>query len=208
MLSTTSSVAFKFKNGIIHIADTGVSYGSLALTTLNRIFVINGTLVTFNGYVGDFLEVKRILEEEIESDKREIDCSGIHKLLQLYIYGKRTRVEPKFCSIIVSGIQKNGEKFLGVIKSKGTFWYDDFAATGFASYFLLPLLRSKNLLEMTKEEAVVYAHELCRVLIYKDAKATNKIQIGVVSDDGRIEVRNEVVETNWDVGYKLNEIKL
>ncbi|ORD93460.1 PSB7 [Enterospora canceri] len=157
MLQTTSTLAFKFKDGIIVAADTSVTYGSLAATKLNRIFCINNTLITFNGFVGDFLQVKKDLEQEIANDKSPIDAKGIFKFLQLVLYGARSKTEPKFCSIVVAGIGKantnlgesgNPNMFLGTINSKGVFWEDTSVATGFASHFALPLFRATNLEEM------------------------------------------------------------
>ena len=208
MLATTSTIAIKYKGGVLIAADTSVSYGSLAMTKLNRIFVLNKTLITFNGMVNDFLYIKRCLEEEIAQDKREIDSKGIFKLLQLFMYSERSRVKPKFCSIVIAGLDKKKDAFLGSITSKGVFWEDDTIATGFASHLVLPLLREKKTTNLSLEEAKDFLRKTCKVLIYKDAKASNKIQMGHITNEGEIEVSNEVLDSDWAISHKLNEIKL
>lgn len=208
MLATTSTLAFKFRDGVIVTADTAVSYGRLAMTKLNRIFVINNTIITFNGAVGDFLFVKKTLEAELEQDKRYVDSKGIFKLLQLFMYAKRSEAKPKFCSILVAGKDKHGNPFIGAITSKGVFWEDSAVASGFASHLILPLLRDKNTEEMSLEEAKQFALELNKVLVYKDCIASNKIQMAILNKTEKVEILNETVPTSWSIAHKFEEIKL
>lgn len=208
MLATTSVIAFRYKDGIIMSADTGVSYGSIAMTKFKRIFIINNTLITFSGAVSDFLYIKKSLEAEMEQDKRHINSKGIFKLLQLFLYQKRSRGTPMACSIIVAGLDESKEMFLGTITSKGVFWEDKIIATGFASHFALPLLRTAKTEEMTKEEATNFIHEINKVLVYKDCKASRHIQIGYVTKQAETSCVHEKVSTSWDIAHKLNEIKL
>lgn len=208
MLTTTSTIAFRFRDGIIIAADTAVSYGRLSMCHMNRIFIFQNVLVAFNGFVGDFHSVKRWLDNEIRDEKREVDARGIFKLLQLYLYTNRSQMTPKACSIIVAGLEKNQRPFLGCITSKGVFWEDNTISTGFAAHFITPLLRNHPVETLTLHQAEFLIKEAAKIMIYKDACASNKIQIAVISHTGEIVMKNEKIQTDWSIAQTPSEIIL
>ena len=208
MLTTTSTIAFRFREGIIIAADTAVSYGRLSLCHMNRIFVFQNVLVAFNGFVGDFHDGKRWLEDEIRDEKREIDARGIFKLIQIYLYTRRSQMTPKACSVVVAGLEKTQHLFLGCITSKGVFWEDNVISTGFAAHFITPLLRTHPVDTLSLDQAESLIKEATKIMVYKDACASNRIQIAVISHTGEIVLKNEKIYTDWTVAQTPSEIIL
>lgn len=213
-----NAIAFKYKDGVIAAVDTGATYGRMALSGLQTIFQpLENSLVVFSGMLSDVQFLKKFIKQEIEADVgRKMDPQGIHKMIQRILYQKRSEMKPMMVSVIVCGMNQKKNKvfnatddkgrFIGVINSKGNFWFDDTAATSFSENFALPLLRNRNLEDLSKEDAVELMEECFRIMCYKDCRATNTINIGIIDDaDVSIfEPRN--ISTDWMVGKRDDEI--
>ena len=215
----STAVAFKYKNGVLLFTDNGASYGRLACTNVTKIFKLTESCaVAFSGQIADIQFVKNFIVNEIVNDPLPIDPQGIHKLLQRLIYSKRSKLEILDISVVVCGVNKKENtlldntdiqgRFLGAINSKGNFWFDNSAATGIASHIILPILREYNVENLSKEEAIKFAEETFRVLLYKDCRASNSLHISICEENNVEILRPYKISTNWEISINQGEIVL
>ncbi|ELA41924.1 uncharacterized protein VICG_01108 [Vittaforma corneae ATCC 50505] len=213
-----NAIGFKYKNGVIAAVDTGASYGMKVVYGMQSVFkATDNCIIVFSGLLSDVQFLRKFIKQEIESDVgRKLDPQGIHKMIQRILYQKRSEAAPMNVSAIVCGInQKKNEIFestdnkgrmLGVVNSKGNFWFEDSAAVSFSSNFVLPILRERDLDNLEKEDAIKLMEECFRILCYKDCRSTNNIQIGIV-EEGNMEILQSYnISTNWMIGKQEEEI--
>lgn len=212
-------VGFKYDKGIILVTDTAASYGYLGVEGITKVFKItNNCAIAFSGMIGDIQYLKNFISEEIANDPMPIDPQGIHKLIQRVIYSRRSRMELLNLSVVICGVNKKQEcllestdekgRFLGVVNSKGNFWFDDSVATGIASHLILPILRDKNHKVMNKQDAMILAEECMRLLVYKDIRASRNIQMAVCEENNVEILKPKDIATNWEIGLLKDEIVL
>lgn len=215
-----SVICFKYRDGVIIAADASAGYGNTFIPEVFRIFrLTENCLVGFSGKYSDIQFVYREVLSQIESEMREITPQGIHRLVQDLLYERRSRLDLLHVSAVVCGYGNQPGKgpfrmedelgrFIGVVNSKGNFWFDDIAATGLGTHFILPILREKDLLAMGKDEAIDQIKECMRVLYYKSCQSASLIQIGTC-EAGGVELKYPCeVETDWSLGIKTGEIVL
>lgn len=216
----TNAISFKFRDGIIMGVDTGATYGGVSMGNMQRVFrITENCIAAFSGLLSDIQFLKKLLVDELESDDtRKMDPQGIHKMVQRILYSKRSQGRPMMVSVIVCGVnhKKNNVfettdgagRMIGVVNSKGNFWFDSSAALSFSSNFVLPILRERNLDDLSKEEAVALMEECFKVLCYKDCRSTNKIQIAIAGSDN-VEIFDPYcIRTDWSAGMNEEEILL
>ncbi|ORE00385.1 PSB7 [Hepatospora eriocheir] len=210
MTTTTSSIAFIYKDGIIIGADTQVTKNnSYFHHNMNRIYVYDDFIVTFSGDVADFLSVKEFIDKTIEEEIRKLDTETIISIIQRYIYNKRSKGKPLKCSVIIGGksnTSNTDSKFiLSAVNSKGSFYSDTSIATGIAGHVVLPSIRAVNTLEMNREEAIDFIRTCLRTSVYSDKTCSNSVQIVLFEDENKL-CLNEQIATKWS--FNNNEIKL
>lgn len=216
----SNAISFKFKDGIISGVDTGVTYGSVSMKNVQRVYKITDSChVTFSGLVSDIQNLISLLSLELEKDSNyPVSPQGIHKMIQRILYMKRSEANPIWVSAIVCGINKKENKefnstddlgrIIGAVNSKGSFWFDDCVALSFSSNVVLPILRSKDLTNMSKEEAIQLMEECFRILCYKDCRATNRIHIGILTSSGLEMSDAYCIKTDWKIGLIPGEIEI
>lgn len=218
--SGTNVIAFKYKDGVIAAMDTGSCYGRIVLNNTERILKLTeNCIVLFTGSLGDIQYLKKLVKNEIENEEFEsIDPQGIHKMIQRILYAQRSKATPLNVSAIVAGLNKKNNKvfeatdsigrMLGAVNSKGNFWFDSSVTLNFCSHLVHPIIREKSSEEMSKQEAIQLAEECFRVLCYRDCRATNVIQIGLVSKEGVEIMEPYALKTDWSIGIRESEIIL
>ncbi|KAF9763743.1 putative proteasome subunit beta type-7 [Nosema granulosis] len=209
-------IAFKFKDGIIMACDTQGSYGSLAkYRDIRRLVKLSPTTLScFAGEVSDCQNLIGTLQMIIEEDKQQMSPSGFHRLTQRIIYKARSRMEPYNVSVVIGGLQKDTSneqvvdekgRVLGGINHLGNPHFSEAVSTGMASYIALPFLRSIELSELSREEAIKVAEEALRIMCYRSTRNSNRIQIGVVDSNG-VEISEPYTfETKWEMGLLPGE---
>ncbi|KAI3634851.1 hypothetical protein MIR68_007232 [Amoeboaphelidium protococcarum] len=153
IVTGSSVLAVKYKDGIVMAADSLASYGSLArFRDEVRIVEVNNCLVGASGDFGDFQYVKDQLDslaiaESIRNDADTLTADNVYQYLSQMMYQRRTKMNPLWNSFIVGGVdvKKDGsgdkELVLGCVNLHGTTWQSDCLATGFGAYLAQPLLR-------------------------------------------------------------------
>lgn len=213
-------VCFKYNNGVVMASDNSTTYGSLCLQNFKKIYKLtNNCMVGFSGNISDAQYLHQLIINEINKESRIMDPQGIHKMVQRIIYNRRSELNLLQISVIICGINlkennhfKNATdesgKMIGVVNSKGNFWFDTYAATGIASHLILPILREEMSENLTKEEASNLMKRCMKILCYKDCNASHNIQMMWCESTGILEEKVMPLETNWELAINNNETVL
>lgn len=94
-------------------------------------------------------------------------------------------------------------RFLGLVDSVGTHFEDNTIATGYGAYIAQPILRNfyaeKGSSENIDEAEAKQILETCmKVLFYRDARTSDKIQISVIDDKGARVLDPFQLQTQWN----------
>ena len=111
IVTGSSVLAVKYKDGVMYIGDTLGSYGSLArFKNLKRIEKVNEyTLVGSGGEYSDFQEILKKIEhisiEDYCEEGAKLDPSEIHSYLSRVMYEKRSKANPLWNTVVVGGVK-------------------------------------------------------------------------------------------------------
>ncbi|KAI8336646.1 nucleophile aminohydrolase [Chlamydoabsidia padenii] len=206
LITGTSVIAFKYKDGIMMAADMLGSYGSLArFRDIQRLHPVGEkTIVGASGDLSDYQYIQHILDsvmttEHCADDGHVLGTSNIYEYLWRVMYNRRSKFNPLWNSLVVGGIDK-GERFLGYVDLRGTTYQTTTIATGFGSHLAQPILRKRvegREDEITEEEAIAILEDCMRVLFYRDARSLNKFQRGKITEAGLEISEPYSVATEW-----------
>ncbi|KIM87768.1 hypothetical protein PILCRDRAFT_814483 [Piloderma croceum F 1598] len=207
IVTGTSVLAIKYKDGIMMAADNLASYGSLArFKDVQRLHTVgNHTVIGAGGDMSDFQYIQNILDELIideftAQDGHSLGPAEIHEYLAQVLYARRSKMDPLWNSLLVGGF-KDGKKFLAYVDLLGTTYSASTLATGYGAYIAQPLLRSaveNNEDTLTEEAARKIIEDSMRVLFYRDARSINKYQIATITAAGTSISESNHLETSWD----------
>jgi len=205
----TSVLAVRYKDGVMLAADTLASYGSLArFRDQERLCIVGkNTLIGGSGDVSDWQFLTKHLNElitsyEIVDDGSHLSPDSIHSYLTRLMYSRRNKFDPLWNMIVVAGYE-NGRSFLGLSDLRGSSFEDNIIATGYGSYIAIPLLRSAWRPDLSREEAIKLLEDCMRVLFYRDARSSNRIQMANISAEGPKISEPYELQTDWTVGNIL-----
>lgn len=202
----TSVVGVYFKDGVILMCDTGISYGGrmLQFKSAERIVQVSDrTVLASSGEYSDFQEIVRNLKEVDQDvnnydDNNRYEAKDYANYLARMSYAKRNKVDPLYCQNVVAGINQDGSRYLAYVDLYGTKFENTHIVTGFARYFGTPLLWNDWNPEMSEQEAKEVLKQIFRVLFYRDCNAIDKVQMAVIDKNGvRIE-QPIALDTKWD----------
>mmetsp|Transcript_65335 Transcript_65335/g.147400 ORF Transcript_65335/g.147400 Transcript_65335/m.147400 type:complete len:251 (+) Transcript_65335:87-839(+) len=203
IVTGTSVIGLKYRDGVMLAADTLASYGTLAMfKDVERIAKAgDNTLIGAGGEYSDFQQIQHTLEHLTGDDTNYDDGftrspSEIFYYLRTVMYQRRNKMNPLWNNILVAGY-KDGKSFLGSVDLIGTAYTDDFLATGFGSYLAIPILRKKWRPDMEEGEARELLEECLRILFYRDCRALNKIRIAKATAEGTLISDAYTLETSW-----------
>ncbi|KAI9220898.1 nucleophile aminohydrolase [Blastocladiella britannica] len=193
IVTGTSVVALKYKDGIMMATDCLASYGSLArFRDVERMVPVGEhTIVGASGELSDFDYLKEQLEslmiDEYESqDGHTLGPRNVYEYLHRVMYARRSKMNFLWNTLVVGGI-KNGDRFLGCVDMKGVTYSSSTIATGYGAYLAQPILRKAvEGREDTLDEASArrILDQVMKVLFYRDARSLNKIQVTTVNASG------------------------
>jgi len=213
IVTGTSVIALKFKDGVMMAADTLGSYGTLArFMHFERIKDAGaGVLIGISGDLSDaqwlWEEIEGLRTKESEQgDGHTLHGRALWSYLTRVLYARRNKGDPLYNQIVIADIHSEGgaapQPFLAQADLHGTAYVDDTLATGYGAQLSRPILRNEYRPDMTREEARKVLETCMRVLFYRDCKTINRIQFATVTAAG-VEVEKPVeLTTNWDIGMK------
>ncbi|EKM51252.1 uncharacterized protein PHACADRAFT_263295 [Phanerochaete carnosa HHB-10118-sp] len=206
IVTGTSVLAIKYKDGIMMAADTLASYGSLArFKSVQRLHAVGRTTVLgASGDMSDFQYLQGMLDELVTDeftagDGNEFAPQEVHEYLARVMYARRSKMNPLWNALLVGGV-RDGKSFLGYVDLLGTTYQASTLATGYGAHIALPLLRQAVETRedtLAEEEAKRVLTESMRVLFYRDARSLNKFQIAKVTETG-VDISEPIVlDTHW-----------
>ncbi|KAJ7572473.1 proteasome endopeptidase complex beta subunit [Mycena floridula] len=212
IVTGSSVLALKYKDGIMMAADTLASYGSLArFKDVERLYRVEGsnTVIAASGDMSDFQYIKRVLQELMHEEFDAEDGEGlgareIHEWLSQVMYARRSKMDPLWNSLLVGGVDLatdgKPKRFLAYVDLLGTTYSASTLATGYGSYIAQPLLRKYvegNEDTLTEAQAMQIMEECMKVLFYRDARSLNKYQIAKITASGTEILPPRSAPTNW-----------
>lgn len=198
IVTGTSVLAAKFKDGVVIAADNLASYGSLArFTDVKRLRKFNDEVVVgFGGDVSDMQYLDRLLnsldirENYSSSDKEtQLNVKNLHTYLAKVMYNRRSKFDPLWNHLLIVGLDGEKKPFLASADLLGTTFSSPSLATGFGAHLAQPILRTilpdeASVQNVTKEQAVEKVKECMKVLFYRDARSMDRYSIAVVTKEG------------------------
>lgn len=205
----TSVLGIKFNGGVALACDMLGSYGSLArFPGVSRMTKVNDTtVVAASGDYADYQHIKEgletmMIENDIQDDGYQYSPESIYAYLRIWLYNRRSKFDPLWCTMVIGGY-KEGKGYLGYVDKLGVAYQDEHIATGYGAYISRPLMRNaceKNP-NMDKVEAVKLLRECLKILFYRDARAINKFEISVITEEG-VQIESAMTQdTNWEVAH-------
>ncbi|KAI8977250.1 nucleophile aminohydrolase [Mycotypha africana] len=212
LVTGTSVLAFKYRDGIMMAADMLGSYGSLArFRDIKRLYPVGEhTVVGASGDISDYQYIQHLLDsimvkEHCADDGHVLGTPHIYEYLWRVMYNRRSKMNPLWNALVVGGINK-GEKFLGYVDLRGTTYQSTTIATGFGAHLAQPILRRRvegREDDLTEEEAIEIMNECLRVLFYRDARSLNKYQRAKITESGLEITEPYSLDTEWSFAEKI-----
>ncbi|KAF2435107.1 proteasome endopeptidase complex, beta subunit [Tothia fuscella] len=219
VVTGTSVVAIKYKDGVVIAADNLASYGSLArFTDVKRLRKFNSsTVLGFGGDVSDMQYLDRLLNDldvkenysHADDEASQLSANNLHTYLSKVMYKRRTDFNPLWNHILVAGISSESEPFLASVDLLGTTFSSPSLATGYGAHLAQPIMRKlvpdeEAVKGISKEQAVDVVKECMKVLFYRDARSMDGYSIAVISKEG-IEIKeNEKLENqSWQFAERI-----
>ncbi|EJD38155.1 proteasome endopeptidase complex, beta subunit [Auricularia subglabra TFB-10046 SS5] len=206
IVTGTSVLAFRYKDGVIMAADNLASYGSLArFKDVQRLLPVGAfTVIGGGGDMSDLQQINHLLEgliidELCEDDGHALGPGEIYEYLSQVMYARRSKFDPFWNSLLVGGYQ-NGRSFLAYVDLLGTTYSATTLATGYGSMIAQPLLRKYvegREEQIEEEEAKRIIAECMKVLFYRDARSLNKYQIATITEKGISISESLSAPTEW-----------
>lgn len=213
IITGTSVVSLKFKDGIIMAADNLGSYGSLLrFTNMERLIKVGKeTFVGVSGDISDMQQIERLLEE-LETSEEVYDTDGghflraphVHEYLSKVLYNRRSKMNPLWNALIVGGFNDDGTPFLRYIDLLGVTYGSSTLATGFGSHLAIPLLRQlipsdPDYEKVSEEQAREAIMNCMRVLFYRDARSLDKFSLVTMKkgEEPRVEKGLRCENQSW-----------
>lgn len=207
ILTGTSIIAMKYKDGIILGADSIGSYGSMQrFSKLKRMTTLGDTLIAADGDYSDF----QYLEKYVKSIEIDEMCVGdgiklspdeiFHRFTRL-MYQRRSKVNPLWNNLVIGGVDpQTNEPFLASTDKLGTPFVCDYVATGFGLHFAQPVLESEWKKDMSYDDARTLLLKCLRICYYRDARAGYKVILAKVAKGEAPVIDDEpkVLTTKWD----------
>ncbi|PFH58744.1 hypothetical protein XA68_13282 [Ophiocordyceps unilateralis] len=218
IVTGTSVVAIKYRDGVVIAADNLASYGSLArFTNVKRLLPFaNTSVVGFSGDVSDMQYLDRhltglALEEayDVGPDRPRLSAANLHRYLAKLLYRRRSNFDPLWNHILVAGFDDKGDPFLAAADLLGTTYSAPSLATGFGAMLAQPMMRrlvpdEESARNLSRDDAVQVVRECLKVLFYRDARSMDRYSLAVITKDGVELSTNEKIENqSWAFAERI-----
>ncbi|TLS24127.1 hypothetical protein PpBr36_08822 [Pyricularia pennisetigena] len=223
VVTGTSVIGLKFKDGVVIAADNLASYGALArFSSTHRLrSFANSSVVGFGGDVSDMQYLDRHLtelaideayanpaDETTESSSgasrdSSLNAQNLHKYLSKLLYGRRNKFDPLWNQILVAGLDADDKPFLASADLLGTTFSAPALASGYGSMLAIPIMRraagsEEEAAKLSRDEAVAVVKECMKVLFYRDARSSDSYSLAVVTKDGvELSTDEKLEQQSW-----------
>lgn len=163
--------------------------------------VTSHTLIAAGGDLSDFQELCSMIDTAVTKDYcfddgHVMSARALHQYLARVMYNRRNKMDPLWNHVVVGGWQ-GGAPVLGLVDLVGTHFESEVIATGYGKYIGLPLLRKAWRQDITVEEGKRVMEQILKVLFYRDARTTDRVEIAVVTEKGVDIAEPYRLETEW-----------
>lgn len=222
IVTGTSVVALKFKDGVAIAADNLASYGSLArFTDVKRLRQFNNkSVLGFGGDVSDMQYIDRALNQlavrenyaadnSTEEQPDALHAKNLHTYLAKMMYNRRSDFNPLWNHILVAGLDGENKPFLASVDLLGTTFSAPTLATGYGAHLAQPILRKmvpdeEAIEKLDEEDAVDILRECMKVLFYRDARSLDRYSLAIVTEDGVHIMDDEKLEDqSWSFAERI-----
>ncbi|RDA93080.1 hypothetical protein CP533_4075 [Ophiocordyceps camponoti-saundersi (nom. inval.)] len=219
IVTGTSVVAIKYRDGVVIAADNLASYGSLArFNDVKRLRPFaNTSVVGFSGDVSDMQYLDRqltdlALEEAYDSGPDQsprLSAANLHRYLSKLLYRRRSDFNPLWNHILVAGFDDQGLPFLAAADLLGSTYSAPSLATGYGAMLAQPIMRrhvpdEESARNLSRDDAVNIVRECLKVLFYRDARSWDRYSLAVVTKDGVELSTNEKIENqSWAFAERI-----
>jgi len=229
VVTGTSVLGIKFKDGVVIAADNLASYGSLArFTDVKRLRKFNDkTVLGFGGDVSDMQfidrcltdlsideEYRRVADSNNKDDSPEVDSDGlaaenVHKYMARFMYQRRSKFDPLWNHILVGGLDSSSKPFLAAVDLLGTTFSAPSLATGYGAHLAQPVMRLKvpdeeSVKTLTEEEAIETIRRCMKVLFYRDARSLDKYSLAIITKDGvKLHEDEKLENQSWQFAERI-----
>ncbi|CAO1636083.1 unnamed protein product [Sympodiomycopsis kandeliae] len=213
IVTGTSVLGLRYKDGIMLATDTLASYGSLArFMNIQRLHQLGeNTVLGASGDMSDMQYVlheldKVLIDEFNEDDGHDLSPPQIYAWLSRLMYERRSKVDPLWNSFVLGGVSPpteshpQGKPFLGYVDLLGVTYQSSTIATGFGLHLAQPLLRKAvegREDTLTEDQARSILEGCMKVLFYRDARSLNRFQIATINAQGSTISAPKSVPTSW-----------
>jgi len=212
IVTGASVLAVKYIDGVMLMADTLGSYGSLSMFKhIERIKSVNSqTIIGASGEYSDFQYIEKILnqlttQDFAAADGSQLTAAEIHAYLSRIMYNRRSKVNPLWNTVITAGVDpKTKESFLGVVDIYGSNYTGDLFATGYGQHLAIPLMRKSHKIDMTAAQAKKLLEDCMEVLIYRDCRTLNSFTLATITKDGSQISKPYSIKTFWQHKQFIN----
>jgi len=213
IVTGASVLAVKYADGVMLMADTLGSYGSMGMfKALQRVHQVNPyTVIGGSGEYSDLQYILKLLEQLritdfAANDGAVLTPSEVHSYLGRVMYNRRSKVDPLWNQLITAGFY-NDKPFLGMTDMYGSTYEADLLATGYGLHLAIPLLRKHSRVDQTAEEARKLLEECMKVLFYRDTRTLNSFQIATITKDGANISKPFSIETHWELKRQVQPFR-
>ncbi|KAF2665924.1 proteasome endopeptidase complex, beta subunit [Microthyrium microscopicum] len=222
IVTGTSVVAIKFKDGVVIATDNLASYGSLArFTDVKRLRKFNErTVIGFGGDISDMQHLDRLLnslsikenyqhDATDEEDTDGFSADNVHTYLSKVMYARRTKFDPLWNHMLVAGLDSDDEPFLASVDLLGTTFSSPSLATGYGAHLAQPIMRKvvpdeDAVDQVTEEQAVKVIKECMKVLFYRDARSLDNYSIAVIKKEGvNLKLDEKLENQSWQFAERI-----
>lgn len=212
IITGTSVLGIKFKDGIVMAADNLGSYGSLLrFNNIERLVKVGKeTVVGVSGDISDFQQIERMLDEletqegyDNNDNDNSLRAPHVHEYLSRVLYNRRSKMNPLWNAVIVGGYDDDRNPFLKYIDLLGVTYGSSTLSTGFGSYLAVPLLRQlipadPDYVNVSEEQAKKAIMDSMRVLFYRDARSAEKFTLVTIKPEGvSFEKNVQITDQSW-----------
>ncbi|MHA2103970.1 MAG: proteasome subunit beta [Candidatus Hodarchaeales archaeon] len=189
MKTGTTGLAFKYKDGIIMIADKQGSTMYAAGKKEEKIFMLSKTVgMVISGLVSDAQNLVEVMKAELKLYKFDNAIDPTVKvassLLSAILHSAYRRYFPYFVgNLIVGGVDISGIH-LFTVGTDGSLVTDDYLVTGSGSLFALSKLEDSWKEGMNKEEAKQLAIQALKLAISRDLYTGEGYNLFFITEDG------------------------
>ncbi len=198
----TTTLALKFKNGVLLAADKRATAGyTIVQKDVEKVHLIKEKIgLTIAGSVSEIQNMIKLLKAQIKlkelETRRKIIVEEAAGLLSNMTYNT-LRTTGGIAHFIIGGIDSTGEKIYDVFPDGSLSEVKDFFTSGSGSSYVLGVLESNYKENLEEKEAVELAEKALKAALERDIGSGNGYKIIIIPKEGEAKIIDKKLEKNF-----------